>query len=210
MKTINKIVVLAAAAAMITLGTGCQKEPMEQLPGAETSGNTIDRNDRILQGSMAVNLIGSNPGRYGALNMDLVSFSVKVIDPRTGEASWTHSPLRLANYNVIQHTAANPIAIGGVALPPGIATEIRLNLGRTSTLVWGDMDGRHAVTLNILNRAPIATSNIIVHRGRRISVTLDMDVLQSLGRRKDMYTFNPVITVKKPDFEDPAIENDPK
>lgn len=210
MKTINKIVVLAAAAAMITLGAGCQKEPMRDLSNDNGSNVMPDQTEQRIQGAIGVRLIGSNPGEYRALHLNVMSLSVKLIDARGGEPKWFTTLVRPTIYNVMQYNVAAPAMLADLKIPTGMVSEVRLNLGNRNTLVWVDKDGRHAMTLPLVNNAPSAASKVIIRRSQRSLVMLDLNVLSSLKIRAKKLVFDPALSVRTIDYTGPDLYNDPK
>jgi hypothetical protein len=214
MKTINKIAMLAAVAGVLALGSGCQKEPMPEVNnGSSTEKLSPPFDPPVTQGKLAIKIIGSNAGKFGALNMQLARLSVRRVDPKTGIAQWIDLRPEQPKLNVLDYNVKMPATIGQARLAEGAITAIQLSFAGKQTLLWADKDGRHLMNLRVTNSTPAVATKLYMSAGKRAVILLDLDVARSVQvETKDIYLFTPVLTLKDVDSgdpNDPVINEDP-
>lgn len=211
MKTINKIAAMTAVAVALTLGSGCQKEPLSGVSAVSTERGVPPDGEAGMQGVMGVRLMASNSGIFGSLHMNLLGVSVHRINPATGVSEWVSTRLDPTVYNVLMFNPESPAGIAQFTMPVGVVTEIKLLIGKTNTLAWADKDGRHLITMRVANYTPSVQAKVQVVRGKKALVLLDLNVLNSLepAGRTD-YVFDPMLSIRQIDYDGPDDSDNPQ
>lgn len=203
MKTINKIAAFAAAACMLALGSGCQKEALPETPGGTADKNGVTMEEAVRNaGKMVLHITGSNPGRYGALNLQLMGVAVHYVDRKVGFNGWITVPLRPRIVNVLMHKPGGAHLLASASLPFGAIDNVRLMFGEDNVAVWADKDGRHAMGLTLNSPLTVIPIEGNIRRGARTHITIDFDAMQSLSFEgsddgsTNVLIFSPVIKSK--------------
>ena len=195
MKTLNKICTIVAMALCITMTNGCKKEEAS-LPNTNPGAVSEERIPNY--GSMILRMRGSEPGMYGAVNVDIASIEIQYANEKIGFHGWVSLPVRPKVYDVLQYQNG---LFANLAddnnLPLGTIVKVRVTLGDRNTLTWGDSQGRHFAAMQVVQRSTTVNASAVIKQGVQSFISLNFHASPSVNPEgHNIYLLDPVITAQ--------------